>query len=240
VRRRFFVQKFEAGRAVMEGEAAHHLGRVLRAERGQLFELSDGLSAWLGRIESVGRERIEFGLIEELPTHVCPLKTSLLLALVKFDAFEWALEKATELGVSVVVPLGAERTDRALIEAAPKRAERWKRILTSASEQSRRLDIPALGALVRPEKAFENARAEINVILSERPGTAPLRSILNGLRAKSAALAIGPEGGWTDAEIEAAGRHGFREASLGNLILRTETAVIAALASVNYAFAEIE
>src|ERR1700757_1635416 len=110
MRRRFFVDQFAGDRAVMEGEAAHHLGRVLRAELGQLYELSDGDRVFLGRIENVKRGRVEFLLAEELPAPQPNVRIMLLLSIVKFDAFEWALEKATELGVDTIVPLAAERS----------------------------------------------------------------------------------------------------------------------------------
>ncbi len=84
----------------MDGEAAHHLGRVLRAQAGQVYELSDGSRVRLGRIENVTRDEVEFALLEEIPSYQPAVHTTLLLAIVKFDAFEWALEKATELGVA--------------------------------------------------------------------------------------------------------------------------------------------
>jgi 16S rRNA (uracil1498-N3)-methyltransferase len=235
VRRRFFVDEFVDGRAVMAGAAAHHLGRVLRAEPGQLYELSDGKRVWLARIEEVERDRVEFSLMEELPSREPLLETVLLLAIVKFDAFEFALEKATELGVSRIVPLVAARSETSLLAAAPKRAERWRKILLEASQQSRRLRIPELAPLTKPEAALSSPSGRLKIILSERPEAPSLRGILEGQNAAAVVLAIGPEGGWTDAEFQRAETHGFREASLGRLILRTETAVIAALASLNYA-----
>src|SRR5262252_10032130 len=105
MRRRFFVDAFDADRAVLSGEAAHHLSRVLRAEPGQLYELSDGTSVRLGKIELSGRDRVEFSLLESIPIRVPHVHKTLLLAVVKFDAFEWAIEKATELGVDRIVPL---------------------------------------------------------------------------------------------------------------------------------------
>jgi 16S rRNA (uracil1498-N3)-methyltransferase len=239
VRRRFFVEQFDGDRAVMEGEAAHHLGRVLRAETGQLYELSDGQRACLARIEEVKRDRIGFYLVEDLPAHQPALQTTLLLSVVKFDAFELALEKATELGVSTIVPLAAARSEKALLTAAPKRAERWKKILLESAQQSRRLRIPVLAPLAKPDAAFSACCESLKILLSERPDAPSLRNILEGTSAASptvaAALAIGPEGGWTDGEFECARQHGFCEGSLGRLILRTETAAIAALASLNYA-----
>src|SRR5580704_12205022 len=99
MRRRFFVEQFTGTTAIMEGDAAHHLGNVLRAQEGQLYELSDGSAAWLARIESVGRNRVEFALLEPLAAPLPSVDVTLLLSIVKFDAFEWAIEKETELGV---------------------------------------------------------------------------------------------------------------------------------------------
>ena len=95
----------------------------MRAQTGQLYELSDGDKVWLGRIEKVGRDGVEFALVEELPAYQPAADVTLLLAVVKFDAFEWAIEKATELGVSTIVPLAAARSEKALLAAAEKRAE---------------------------------------------------------------------------------------------------------------------
>ena len=220
----------------MEGEAAHHLGRVLRAQEGQLYELSDGQHVWLGRIERATRNRVEFALVEELSSAEPRLQITLLLSVVKFDAFEWAIEKATELGAGTIVPLAAARSEKALVAAAPKRAERWKKILLEASQQSRRMRVPALQELTRPLQAFRGANAGTKIVLSERCEAASLRQILSGVAASSiATLAIGPEGGWTEEEFKAAEQAGFQEASLGKLILRTETAAVAALAALNYA-----
>jgi 16S rRNA (uracil1498-N3)-methyltransferase len=244
MRRRFFVDRFQGQRASIGGEAAHHLGRVLRAQPGQLYELSDGTSVWLGRIDKIGRQEINFELLEQLPAHSSSLKTTLLLSVVKFDAFEWALEKATELGVARIVPLASGRSEKALIAAAPKRAGRWQKILIEASQQSRRVQLPALDPLTKPSSAFAatgNADlrigASLRLLLSESPEARPLRSLLSDVQPVEAILAIGPEGGWTESEFSCAHAAHFLEASLGDLILRTETAVISAIASLNFALA---
>jgi 16S rRNA (uracil1498-N3)-methyltransferase len=238
MRRRFFVEQFSGQHAVMEGEAAHHLGRVLRAQPGQLYELSDGSSVWLGRIEIVTRDSVDFALVEEIPAYHSPVQTTLLLSVVKFDSFEWALEKATELGVHRIVPLAAARSEKALLAGAAKRAERWKKLLLEASQQSRRVQLPVLESLVKPETAFATFKEGLCVFLSEAPDAKPLREVLHDRRARAAVLAIGPEGGWTDAEFTAARAAQFHDASLGKLILRTETAVVASLAALNFALSD--
>ncbi len=251
MRRRFFVERFDERSAVLRGETAHHLGRVLRAEPGQLYELSDGNAVWLARTERVGRGAIEFTLVEPLPVPSPRLRVALLLAIVRFDRFEWGLEKATELGADEIVPLAAVRSDKALIAAAGKRTARWEKILLQSAQQARRLRPPVLRPSARPAAAFRDVRAVspgleappaghpvLKILLSERPDATPLRRVLKGCEATSVALAIGPEGGWSDQELAAARDAGFAEASLGANILRSETGVVAALAVVNYALGD--
>jgi 16S rRNA (uracil1498-N3)-methyltransferase len=262
MRRRFFVDRFEGESATLRDEPAEHLGRVLRAEPGQLYELSDGERVWLARVERIaiskrGPSRIDFALVEPIEAAEPSLRFELLISIVKFDRFEWCLEKATELGVDEIIPLAAARTDKALIAAAAKRGERWNRILVGSAQQSRRMRPPVLHAALPPDKAFAQSSASLKVFLSERREASSLRIVLDQnspsvaqpllpvrlssqAEAKAPAtptisLAVGPEGGWTDDEIAASAKRRFLEASLGENILRTETAVIASLAVVRFA-----
>jgi 16S rRNA (uracil1498-N3)-methyltransferase len=238
VRRRFFVDAFAGGTARLAGEAAHHLGRVLRAEPGQLYELSDGKTVFLARIDQISKGSIDFSLLEELPAPSASPEIAVLLAIVKFDRFEWALEKATELGVNTIVPLAAERSEKALVSAAAKRAARWRKILLESAQQARCLRPPSLEVITRPAAAFLESAASLKVLFSERSTAVPVQTVFNAAASKvreegpqRVALAIGPEGGWTDEEFAAASAGGFREAALGNNVMRTETAVIAGLAA---------
>jgi len=226
----------------MRGETAGHLGRVLRAEPGQVYELSDGERIWLARIEAValpkrGESRIDFALIEPIAADEPTLALTLLISLIKFDRFEWCLEKATELNVAEIVPLAATRSDKPLLDAAAKRRTRWEKILVESAQQSRRLRPPLLRNPVCPAEAFAQATAPWKVLLSERSEAPALKSAFgeNPPPIGTVALAIGPEGGWTDDELAQARSAGFIEASLGKTILRTETAVIAAASIVRFA-----
>jgi 16S rRNA (uracil1498-N3)-methyltransferase len=245
VRRRFFVQSFDDGRATLSGDAAHHLGRVLRAEPGQSYELSDGQAVWLARVERVGREAVEFELVEPVAVREPRLHATLLLAIVKFERFEWALEKATELGAETVVPLAAERSEKALVGAAAKRSERWARILLESAQQARCLRPPVLRPMASSAESFRAAGQSIKVLLSERNEVPGLRGVLQGEFDKQSvvdrdrvklSMGVGPEGGWTEGEFAAAAAAGFREASIGGNILRTETAVTAGLAAAHLYF----
>ena len=241
MRRRFFLEQFDETTATLRGETAEHLGRVLRAEAGQLYELSDGQSVWLARIERVtlskrGDSRIDFRLVEPIAAREPAVEIQLLVSLVKFDRFEWCIEKATELGAASIVPLAAARTDKPLLTAAEKRRARWDKILVESAQQARRLRPPLLEQIMAPEKAFAACSANSKIVLSERQGAPPMReALVNAKGVASAALATGPEGGWTEDEIKAARSAGFWEASLGDTILRTETAVLASLAILRFA-----
>jgi 16S rRNA (uracil1498-N3)-methyltransferase len=157
----------------------------------------------------------------------------------KFDRMEWAIEKCTELGVSRLVPVIARRTDAHLASAAAKRAERWRRIAFQAAEQSRRASPPEIASPLKLREAA-NLAGDLRIVLAEREQGALLRDALaaqpyegdagEGARATSVMLAVGPEGGWTDEELQFFQKAGWISASLGSTILRAETAAIAAAA----------
>src|SRR2546425_3351062 len=235
MRRRFFVHQFDGSEAFLRGDTANHLIRVLRAQPGQIYELSDGERVQLGRIERIGRGALSFKLVGEVPASQPRLFTTLLLGIVKFDRFEWAVEKATELGVAEIVPLAAERSEKAVVAAAAKRVERWKKIALESAQQSRRLKPPMIAPPIKAAEAFPLADSSIKLLLSEERTAPPLRAVLANREDETVTLAIGPEGGWTENELDIARGCGFLDASLGENILRTETAVVAAFAIVNFA-----
>jgi 16S rRNA (uracil1498-N3)-methyltransferase len=234
-RRRFFVDQVRKGQAEITGENAHHLTRVLRVEVGQKFEITDNQRAWLASVESARKDLVRFDVIEEIPAGPELHSLTLYLALIKFERFEWAVEKATELGVTRIVPVEANRSEHGLFAGAQKRAERWKRIARESSEQSRRLRVPEIGDPIRLSEALNDSsthRCWLDVVYSEQAqaGAKPLVNAFAFHAGESAALSIGPEGGWIDAERRQFSDAGWTAASLGPSILRAETAVCAALA----------
>ena len=228
-RRRWNADQVSGNRAILLGPHAEHLSRVLRARIGQEFDISTGSEVRLGRVTSISSERVEFELGEAVSLPASP-QITLALSVFKFDRMEWAIEKCTELGVSRIVPVIARRTEAHLAAAAAKRVERWHRIARQAAEQSRQLSPPEIANPVK----FKDAVAlsgRTRIVLSESEDQATLKETLQShAPGGDVVLAFGPEGGWTEAELEMFRNAGWSVASLGNTVLRSETAAIAAVA----------
>jgi 16S rRNA (uracil1498-N3)-methyltransferase len=235
-RRRFFVEAIERGHAQITGQDAHHLTRVLRVEPGQKFEISDNLNAYLAEVETARKDLVSFRVLSRIEAQEPAIHTVLFASLIKFERFEWLLEKATELGISEVTPVQTERSEKGLGAAAPKRLERWNRIAREASEQSRRMRLPNIGSPIALADALRNAAGHRYAL--EETSAPPILSAFPDARQPGdrVALLVGPEGGWTDRERAAIANAGWRAVSLGHEILRAETAAIAALAIVNAAW----
>jgi 16S rRNA (uracil1498-N3)-methyltransferase len=234
MRRRFFVDEVRSGKAEISGDDARHLTRVLRVEAGQRYEISDNRNVFLAEIETARKEHVVFKTIEKLVAPEPEARITLCAALIKFDHFEWMIEKATELGVAKIVPVQAIRSEHGLERAAHKRIERWRRIAVEASQQSRRAHLPEIDEPVNLRAALEIADT-YRYVLDENPDAPPLAAALPASRDRSDTIAIliGPEGGWTDEERAMFQESRWSPVSLGQLILRAETAAIAALSFIS-------
>ena len=233
--------------AALTGEQAAHLARVLRAQPGQIFDVVANGFLHRAEITSISDSEVAFLLQEELEADAA-LPIHLLLAVFKFDHFEWAIEKATELGVARITPILARRTEKHLALAAPKRVDRWRRIALESAKQSRRTDIPEIADPIPLAAALTLETAPVRILLSETEQTVTLAEALRthvtltsqlhhdgfDVNHEPASfrmdLAIGPEGGWTPDEMSAFTAHNWTHVTLGPRILRAETAAIAAIA----------
>ena len=225
-RRRWIADQVSGNRAALTGAHADHLVRVLRARVGQEFDIVANGVVRQGVVVAIADSLVDFELGEEMPAQPTAIRLTLLLAIFKFDRMEWAIEKCTELGVSGIVPVIAGRTDTHLVTASAKRVERWRRIALQAAEQSRRASPPEIADPIKLREAMA-LTADLKIVLSEVEEQSQLRDI----RPRGEVLlAIGPEGGWTEAELELLQKNGWLSASLGPTILRAETAAIAATA----------
>ncbi len=228
-RRRWIADEFSNDRAALLAAHAAHLSRTLRARVGQEFEVACGDRVRHATVASVADDRVEFALGEEVAaSRVVPV--TLLLAVFKFDRMEWAIEKCTELNVTTIVPVIARRTEKHLALAADKRVERWRRIAREASEQSRRITPPEIASPLKLGEALK-MEAGLRIVLAETEIETGLSEVLcSGGDVGSLAVAVGPEGGWADDELRAFEEARWVAASLGETIVRAETAAIAAMA----------
>jgi 16S rRNA (uracil1498-N3)-methyltransferase len=238
MRRRFFVDQIRNGQAEIAGQDASHLTRVLRVEVGQRYEISDNHQVYLAEIEKARKEQVVFRIVEKLPVVEPPVRMILIAAIFKFDHFEWMIEKATELGVTEILPVITTRTEKGLDKAAPKRLERWRRIGVEASQQSRRARLPEIAEPVKWPAALATS-SNYRYALDEN-GSRALASAFPAERQSNdtVALLVGPEGGWTDDERSGFISAGWVPVSLGPSILRAETAALAGLAVISSAWLE--
>jgi 16S rRNA (uracil1498-N3)-methyltransferase len=226
-RRRWIADEVAGNRAALIGEHARHLSQTLRAQVGQEFDISTGTELRRGRISHIEVDRVEFELGEAV-THSAVVPITVALSIFKFDHMDWAIEKCTELGVSRIIPMIAARVEKSLAASAGKRLQRWQRIAMQASEQSRRISPPEISTPIKLKDLLA-VPATSRIVLSEIEQSLMLKDAVPQ-HTKSLLLAFGPEGGWKEAELDVFSDAGWTSASLGNTILRTETAVIAAVA----------
>jgi len=224
-RRRWIADEASGNQAALVGPHADHLARILRAQIGQEFDIATGPEVRRGRITRIQPDRVEFELGEIIPVPSSP-QVTLALSIFKFDRMEWAIEKCTELGVARIVPVIASRTESHLVIAAAKRVERWQRIVRQAAEQSRRASIPEVSQPIKLKDALA-LPGNTRILLSESEKEFMLNEVLQPAN-PDVVLALGPEGGWTDSELDQFREAGWSSASLGATILRAETAAIAA------------
>jgi 16S rRNA (uracil1498-N3)-methyltransferase len=237
-RRRWIAEHWDEATATLVGAQAEHMTRVLRAQPGMEADVVAGGHVFHAQVAAVNGNEVRFNLIAELEADPA-LPVTLVMAIYKFDHMEWALEKATELGVAAIAPVIARRTEKHLAAAAAKRVERWRRIVHEAAQQSRRSDVPLIHDPGPLSARVRAASAETRIVLAEQERTTTLRHALDeavtaaGTEMPALEIAIGPEGGWAPDEEALYDANGWRAVSLGPRILRAETAAIAALAVVS-------
>ncbi|MDJ0555369.1 MAG: 16S rRNA (uracil(1498)-N(3))-methyltransferase [Microcoleaceae cyanobacterium MO_207.B10] len=225
----------------LNSDQQHYLGRVLRLSPGDQFIVMDGLGHWwLSTLKLDASNQTELTAIIEQEiaiTNELPIEITLISALPKGNSFDEIVRHSTELGVAHILPVISSRT---LLKPSSQKLQRWQKIAREAAEQSERQIVPIIREPVEYTVALSllqnqiiykpNYHKYICVARNNYPHL--LDSLLINKNPESIVIAIGPEGGWTDGEIEAAIATGFQAVSLGKRILRTVTAPLAALSLV--------
>ena len=241
----FFVERdaIQGNTVILTGSLARHLAGSLRARPGETVWLAEaGGPRYEVRIAAAGPARLTGHVVSRMapPPPSLP-RITVGLALIKGDGMVWAIQKATEFGAASLVPLLTARTVvRPPAARAGHQTRRWRSIALEAAQQSMRWDVPTVA---EPE-SFEAWCAApdpgaCRLLLWEAPRGTLLRDRLRGKpRPEAVTLAVGPEGGFEPGEVERAKRQGFEVVSLGGRILRSESAVLAALAALQYEWGE--
>ena len=242
----YFIEPeaIQGERVAVAGPLAHHLVESLRIQSGEeLWFGHSGGSRFRARVLDADAGRLTAHILAtSVPPPISSPQITLGLALIKNEHMDWAMQKATELGVARLTPLMTSRTViRPRAERLSHRMARWRAIAREAAQQSMRWEIPEV---TEPE-SFEiwcerQQKVNCRLLLWENPEGSLLKGLLRGRsRPETIAVAIGPEGGFDDQEVTKAQQKGFETVSLGSRILRTETAVLATLAVIQYELADL-
>ena len=228
----YLDQPLDVGTTVILPEsAAQHLIRVLRLREGDACMLFNGDGHdHDARIVAIGKRETQAEITARRRIdNESPLRITLLQGIARGEKMDWIVQKATELGVSRILPVASERSDVRLDEArAHKRHAHWQEIAISACEQSGRAVLPEL--LPTQPLASATRRCDGTGFILDPASAASIKSVASTLSTAST-LAIGPEGGWSPRDLEQLREAGFCGLRLGPRVLRTETAGIAAIAA---------
>ncbi len=239
------------GKFALKGPEAFHVAKVMRLGAGATLDLFDGKGGrFKGVISAVHADGSVTGKVTEIVKSDdlrAPVKLNLYLGLLKASHWDYALEKGTELGVSAFVPLLTPRTVVLLheVERTKAKAERWSRLIMAAAKQCGRADLPPVRDAVQFRDAIRALKGKGVVLLAWEgmKGSVASQTLGPALRAADAkrgsdtlevSLFIGPEGGFSDEEVELAEAEGAVLFGMGPRVLRAETAAIAAAALVQY------
>lgn len=228
----------DAAEVALPDDVAHHLVRVLRSEVGTRFVLFNGEGgAWEAELVEAGKKNAVARLLaHQADDRQSPLATHLGQVMSKGDRMDYAIQKATEMGVTEITPLTSERCELRLRgeERADKKLEHWRRVALSACEQSGRNIPPVIHEPAALADWSARVQAELRLVLAPAvAGALPATSVA------SVALVVGPEGGLSEAEVGALQAQGFLPWQIGPRVLRTETAPVAALAQLQARFGDL-
>jgi 16S rRNA (uracil1498-N3)-methyltransferase len=229
--------RFDSRTITISGEKARYLAKVLRCGAGDPLILKDNRgNIYSARIISASKNDVEVELLgKQEPQRESALRITFLQSLLKGEKMDLVVQKVTELGVGEIIPVVTERSQVRETRKLP----RWKKIAEEASRQSGRSTIPEVRDIVRIERLFSACRVPPGIIFWEREGMS-FRDALDDFRgSRELALFTGPEGGFSEGEIERAAKSGFIPVSMGKRILRAETASIAAVTVVQFAIGDL-
>jgi 16S rRNA (uracil1498-N3)-methyltransferase len=252
---RYFIPagQFGADTVTIQGDDAHHLQRVMRAEVGDEFICSNGTNREaLVKITALDKAGVTAEIIEELAMTSEPaVQVWIAQSLPKGDKMETVIQKGTEIGAARFLPFLSERTVVQYdAKKEAKRGERWQKIAKEAAEQAHRNRVPEVASVLTWKQLLELApQMDAAWICYEKENGLQFRQALqqalreagsdNGGEIRTVLLAVGPEGGFTEQEVQQAEAAGFRSVSLGRRILRTETAAIVGLTCILYETGEM-
>ena len=224
--------------AISDADQLHHLKDVLRLKTDAQITVFDSTGReYLCSISAYNRQQAQLKVIEKKPARPVKFKLSIACALPKKSGFDDIVDKLTQIGVDTIIPLLTERVEVRIEEAEGSRLERWRKIARSAAEQSQRNLLPSIpGIMSLTEIISKSAEYDLKLVPSLIGERLSLSQVLIGKKPAAVLVLIGPEGDFTPQEVEQAMTSGFQAVTLGENVLRVETAAIAVAAYLKLVF----
>lgn len=236
---KFFINKDNIikSKLILTGADINHIIKVLRKNVGDILEMSDGEGcSYIARITQIEKDKIFADILEKKVEKCSSINVTLYQSIPKSDKMDTIIQKCTELGISRIVPFTSEHTVVVINDKnEEKKLQRWRKIGQEACKQCKRSSIPQISSIYTFEKILDEITSYDLCIIAYEKGTVSIKKVLKeNCHARNIAIIVGPEGGFPEKEIIRAVNSGAKSVSLGDRILRTETAGMAILCIIMY------
>lgn len=231
---RYFSNKIE-NKFILSSDDSYHISKVMRMSIGDSIEIVDNDKCFLCKIIELNNNVVAEVVKEINEDRKLSIDVTLVQSLVKEQKMDFILQKTTELGINRIIPLTVERSVIKINDKKDKKIDRWNKIVKEASEQSKRLDIPVVEDIISINELCKITGYDYKFLCTVRENTKNIKNILSNVKSNDRILfVVGPEGGFTTQEEDKLIENGFITVSLGNTVLRTETAGLFIMSVINY------
>ena len=233
---RYFNDKIDNNMVTLNQDDSYHIKKVMRMKLGEKIEVVSNKICYIAEITSLDTDNVHARIIEKKEENPeMNIKVSLVQSLVKEQKMDFIIQKATELGVSEIIPYEATRSIIKTNGKEDKKIDRWQKIAKEASEQSKRVEIPKIKPILSLDELIQLDNYDVKILCTVRENSKNIKNVLSNVKTNDTMLiVVGPEGGFTEQEEEKMIENGFVTVSLGNTVLRTETVALFVMSVIHY------
>ena len=233
---RYFKDKIDSEIITLSKDDSYHIKKVMRMRLNDKIELVSNKVCYIAEIVDINSELVAVKIIEEKEENPeLGIKVTLVQSLVKEQKMDFIIQKATELGVSEIIPYEATRSVVKRNDKIDKKIVRWQSIAKEASEQSKRVIIPKINEVLSLDELIKLDSYDVKILCTVRENSKNIKNVLSNVKTNDTMLfVVGPEGGFTEKEEEIMINNGFITISLGSSVLRSETVALFLMSVIRY------